>query len=83
VRGGEGIAAAGIGSSVRLREELIHIAEPLGITLDDGQLGDAQARAIADEEDDAGPYWIERQVWLALMEAARLSITHRTAICFT
>lgn len=80
---GEGIAAAGVGSSVRLREELIQIAAPLGITLHDGQLGDDQARAIADEEDDAGPFWIERKVWLALFEASRLSIAHRAAIAFT
>lgn len=27
--------------------------------------------------------WIELLVWLALFEAARLSIAHKTAICFT
>jgi len=76
------IAGAGVGSSVRLRDELIGVAAPLGITLHDGQLSDADATALAEEPQGEGPYWIERLVWLTLFEAARLSIEHGAAIHF-
>jgi hypothetical protein len=83
VLAGEGIAGAGIGSSMRLLDELKLIAAPLGIVLKEGMLSDADAVAIAEEDEDTGgPYWIERLVWLALFEAARLSIEHRAAIHF-
>lgn len=78
---GEGITSAGVGSSVRLLEELILISRPLGILLRDGHLSDGDASTISNE-DDAIPYSIERQTWLALYEAVRLSIGHRTAIHF-
>ena len=71
-----------LGSSVRLLEELIVVAAPLGIMLHDRQLSDADASVIAEEGQKGGPYWIERLVWLALFEAARLSIEHRAAIHF-
>jgi hypothetical protein len=29
-----------------------------------------------------GPFWTELAVWISLFEAARLSIKHKTAICF-
>jgi hypothetical protein len=80
---GGGIAGAGIGSSVRLLDELRIIAAPLGIVLQDGKLSDADAATIAEEnESTGGPYWVERLVWLALFEAARLCIEHRAAIHF-
>jgi hypothetical protein len=65
---------------VRLLDELIHVAAPLGIVLHDRQLSDVDANVIAEEEDKGGPYWIERLVWLTLFEAARLSIEHRAAV---
>jgi hypothetical protein len=67
---------------VRLLDELAAVAAPLGIVLHNGQLHDADANAIADENETGGPYWIERLVWLTLFEAARLSIEHRAAIHF-
>ena len=77
------LPGAGIGSSVRLLEELKLIASPLGIMLQDGTLSDSDASLIAEaDEDNGGPYWIERLVWLALFEAARLSIEHHAAIHF-
>jgi hypothetical protein len=69
-----------LGSSVLLREELIGIAAPLGIELHDGQLREADARAIDEESESGGPYWIERLVWLTLFHAACLSIESKSAI---
>lgn len=70
-----------VGSSVRLLAELEKCAPALGITLVDGELSDAEAKRInqiALESD------LEREyvVWIALFEAARLSVAHRTAIVF-
>jgi hypothetical protein len=76
------IDGAGLGSSVRLLDELNLIAAPLGIMLHDRQLSDADASALADEYESGGPYRIERLVWLTLYEAARLRIEHRAAIYF-
>jgi hypothetical protein len=82
ILGDDRITGAMVGSSVRLLDELILVAEPLGIVLHDRQLNDADAKAIAEEDEVGNPYWIERQVWLTLFEAARLSIEHRAAIHF-
>ncbi len=83
VLAGDGIAGAGIGSSVRLLDELKLVAAPLGIVLHDGKLSDADAASIAEEDEkNGGPFWIERLVWLALFEAARLSIEQRAAVHF-
>jgi hypothetical protein len=72
-----------VGSSYRLRDELFFVAPSLGIELADGWLSDAQADAINGySQSETGP-WIERTVWLSLYEAARLSIQHRAAICFS
>jgi hypothetical protein len=76
------ITGGGIGSSMRLFEELIVVAAPLGIMLHDRQFSDVDANVIAEEDDKGGPYWIERLVWLTLFESARLSIEHRAAIHF-
>jgi hypothetical protein len=76
------ITGGGIGSSMRLRDELILVVAPLGIVLHDGQLSDVDANVSAEEDDKGGPYWIERLIWLTLFESARLSIEHRTLIHF-
>jgi hypothetical protein len=72
-----------LGSSYRLRDELIYLAPALGIRLDGSQLADSDAEEINAEEDQEEGIWRERLVWLSLFEAARLSIEHATAICFS
>ena len=67
---------------MRLLDELILVAAPLGIVPHDRQLSDVDANVIAEEDDKGGPYWIEKLVWLTLFESARLSIEHRTVIHF-
>jgi len=80
---GEEIVGGGFGSSQRLMVELCLIAPPLGITLENGQLSDSETQRLSDLIDDCtDPYETEIVVWLALFEAARLSIHHRTAIHF-
>jgi hypothetical protein len=72
-----------LGSSQRLLGELVAVAPALGITLLNGQLGDAEAARInqlAEQEDGLSRELI---AWIALYEAARLSIAHRTAIVFS
>jgi hypothetical protein len=72
-----------IGSSFRLRDELVFVAPALGIQLDGNAMPDAEANAINDSFDRQEGIWIERIVWLSLFEAARLSINHGAAICFS
>lgn len=72
-----------IGSSYRVRDELTVVAPALGIELSNGALSDDVAEAINRDVENQSGIWIERLVWLALYEAARLSIEHRSAICFT
>ncbi len=87
--GGNRIPGGMLGSSYSLMKELIFIAPKLGIQLDGGHLSDAEAIeieiAIQEEEEDESQegLWIEKIVWLSLFEAARLSIEHKTAICFS
>lgn len=70
-------------SSYQLREELIRIAPALTIRLDGQTLSNAEADKINVAAESANDdLWIERLVWLALFEAARLSIEHKAAICF-
>ncbi|HEY1068124.1 MAG TPA: hypothetical protein VGE52_18520 [Pirellulales bacterium] len=71
-----------LGSSQRLLKELRDVAPKLGITLIDGTLSDAEADRINSVINAEGRFWIEQTAWLSLFEAARLSIDHRTAICF-
>lgn len=70
-----------LGSSYRLHEELIAMAPALGIgnaaELDDGTVDDIRTAVEAESG-----LWIEKGVWLTLMEACRLSKQHGTAICF-
>ncbi len=69
-----------VGSSQAAMRELVQVAPLLNIRLRNGALSNAQAKEIADE--DGGPLYIERQVWLQLYEAFRLSIEHGTAVKF-
>jgi hypothetical protein len=71
-----------LGSSQRALAELVLAAPLLGVPLRDGELSDEAARAIAEETRGAHPCWRERQVWLKLFEAARLSVQLRTAVVF-
>lgn len=48
----------------------------------DGKLSDEAAKSIAEEPDESHPYWIERKVWLTMVEAFRLSVEHRCAMVF-
>lgn len=71
------------GSSQRLLRELIQAAPALGIMLENGKLSDAEAERINNVgESDEGLYR-ENTVWIALFEAARLSIKHNTLIVFS
>jgi hypothetical protein len=72
------------GSSQRLLSELIEVAPALGIKLDRrGELADDEATRISElAEAEQTPYYRELLSWMALYEAARLSIQHRTAIVF-
>jgi len=72
-----------LGSSFELQRELIAVAPALGIRLENGQLSDEVADRLNVEIEAESPLWIEKAVWLSLFEAARLSIEHKTAICFT
>jgi hypothetical protein len=73
-----------LGSSLRLRSELIQVAPALGIALSSyGELDDAEAERINElGESDEGLYR-ELTSWIALYEACRTSIEHRTAIVFS
>lgn len=71
-----------LGSSYKLREELVTVAPALGIFLLGEDLGDEEAERInlRINEDDG----LQRELvaWFALYEACRLSIAHKTAIVF-
>lgn len=72
-----------LGSSYRLMEELVLVAPALGIALTvDGQLSDAEAARIDEIACSGEGLCREIASWLALYEAARLSIQHKTAIVF-
>ena len=70
-------------SSYKLYEELASMAPYLGIRLQDGELSEAEIEKIRSDVTSESGLWIERGVWLTLFEAARLSIRHKTAICFS
>jgi len=71
-----------LGSSYRLREELVVAAPALGIFLLNEQLSDDEAERINARIDIEGPLHKELVAWLAIFEACRLSIEHKTAIMF-
>jgi hypothetical protein len=58
------------------------MAPALAINLEGEVLSDAEANKIRSDVESESPLWIEKAVWLTLFEAARLSIEHKTAICF-
>lgn len=72
-----------LGSSYQLMRELVTLAPYLGIQLKNGELSDAEAERLNEESESEEGFWIEKCVWLSLFEAARLSLKHKTAICFT
>ena len=73
-----------VGSSYRLRQELLLLVDPLEIEVDEeGNLSDEVAAAVAKQRPSGVPFAVERLVWLALYEASRLSIEHGTAIVFS
>jgi len=80
----EMLAGGMLGSSVRLRRELVEVAPALGIDLaEDGTLSDQEAARIDQAVmEETSPLQRELMVWLALYEAARLSIEHKRAIVF-
>jgi hypothetical protein len=71
-----------IGSSHQLLRELVMVAPALGIVLENGELSDAEAKRINEVGASDIGLWIEYIVWIALFEAARLSIEHNTLIVF-
>jgi hypothetical protein len=71
-----------LGSSYRLRDELVQVAPALGIALDEGRLDDAEVERLSTLIAEEQGLWVEWMVWLGLFEAARISIRHKTAICF-
>lgn len=76
------ISGGMLGSSYALMRELVAIAPQLEISLIDGKLSDEQAQILNEIDCEADSFAIEKIVWLSLFEAARLSIEHKTAICF-
>lgn len=72
-----------LGSSYRLLEELCLVAPALGIRLTDGDLADDEAARIDALACSGAGIHRELCAWLALYEAARLSIELKTAIVFS
>ncbi|TCO58455.1 hypothetical protein [Actinocrispum wychmicini] len=71
-----------VGSSQRLLRELADCARHIGITLsEDGTLSDEEAARVANGAADS-PYPNEWDAWLALFEAARISIATGHAVVF-
>jgi hypothetical protein len=83
VSGADRIPGGIVGSSYVLMQELMTMAPSLGIKLRGGQLSDEEATRINRLVAQETGFWIELMVWLALFEAARLSIEYGTAIAFT
>ena len=71
-----------VGSTHRLRDELLTVAPVLGISITDS-LSDDEAERLAESiKAQEGP-WVERTVWFSHWEAARLSLEHSSAIVYT
>ncbi len=78
------VAGGMLGSTQRLRDELVEVAPALGIELDaDGELNDAEAARLNAIIGDDGPLYRELAAWLLLYEAARISIARGPMIVFT
>ena len=71
-----------LGSSYKLREELVTVAPALGIFLLGDELSDEEAERINARVDAEDGLDRELVAWLAIYEACRLSIEHKTAIVF-
>jgi hypothetical protein len=69
-----------LGSSQAALRELLQVAPLIGIQMENKLLPDSTAEEINNEE--SGPYLIERKVWLKLFERFRLSVQHRTLVAF-
>lgn len=79
----EGLIPGGmLGSSHQLMRELVQVAPVLGIQLANGVLSDDEVRRIDAIVEAEGAQFIEHAVWLSLFEASRLSLEHKTAVCF-
>jgi hypothetical protein len=79
-----GIPGGMLGSSYALLDELREVAPAIDIDLKDGELTDGEADRLYEVGcDDAHPWTREYVVFLALWEAAKASIAHKTAIVFT
>jgi hypothetical protein len=76
------LPGAMLGSSQRILGELQDVAPLLGITLSDGTLSDQEAQRLTQIVLANAATGTALMVWLALFEAARLSIAHKTAIHF-
>jgi hypothetical protein len=77
-----GLTGGSLGSTQRLMAELVRAAPAIRIALDNGVLSDTEVAAINKDRREDEPYYRERLVWLALYEAARVSLTDRTMIVF-
>jgi len=77
-----GLAGGMLGSSVCLLRELVEVAPSIGIELQGGNLTDEAVAALAAEEHEAARFGIERLVWLALYETARVSVANKTVLVF-
>jgi len=72
-----------LGSSYALRRELLSVALPLEIDLQNEQPTDAATALLANHEHQRGHrLGIERLVWFSLWEAVQISVQHGTAIAF-
>lgn len=71
-----------LGSSYKLREELVTVAPALGIFLLGEELSDEEADRISGRIDAEDGLQRELMAWLPAYEACRLSIKHKTAIVF-
>ncbi|NHZ34670.1 hypothetical protein [Massilia rubra] len=78
----DALPGAILGSSYRLLEELVVLAPAIGVKLANQTLSDAEAVRINGLVGSEHGLHRELCVWLALYEAARLSIEHKTAIVF-
>ena len=76
------LAGGMLGSSYKLREELVTVAPALGIFLLGEELSDEEADRISGRIDAEDGLQRELMAWLAAYEACRLSIEHKTAIVF-
>lgn len=78
----EKIPGGMVGSSPALLRELVRMAPALGIRLEESQLTDVEVARLTDLIAGNAGIFRELIVWIALFEAARLSIEHGAAICF-